>query len=649
MRLRIAPRFWLGFGVVLALMTVMTGVSVWTQRQAVAIEHELEEMVVDATTGNRARSDLLMMRMNVKDYLINHKPEDVEKYESWRAKFDEQMVLAQGFDDPKRAQWIDEVAEKYAVYHDTFSAVQASIQQADTVHKEVLRPLGVQIRKEMLEALHIAAEDQKLEETEILGEKIMNFMLARYYGQYFILTGDESAYQRAMEEFQSTHDAIDELAAATDDQRLKDMLAIVGPDVQAYRETLDRIHTFRVKRDELVLGTLDVFGPQIADLLGQVSESLEDDSHTLSEHAAAAAARATTLIVGISAFAILIGLGAAFLLARSIVRPVHRLRDRLDQIANGDGDLTQRIEATGHDELADVAKLFNKFMDSIHDVIAEAVRAANDVAAAATQISASSEQLSGGSQDQSNQVTQVSAAVEELSASVIEVARKAADAANNSQRSGEVAEQGGVVVEQTVDGMNAIRDAVASSAQSVNELGKRGEQIGAVIQVINDIADQTNLLALNAAIEAARAGEHGRGFAVVADEVRKLADRTVKATQEIADSIEAVQNETGQAVERMNAGSQRVEQGVDLAQQAGSSLGEIVGNVGELATMIQQIAAAAEEQSAAAEEISRKMQDIDAISAQSNQAAQQTATAGVQLSTSSESLRQLVGRFQVAN
>ncbi|MEM9252702.1 MAG: methyl-accepting chemotaxis protein, partial [Planctomycetota bacterium] len=569
MRLRIAPRFWLGFGLVLTLMAVMTAVSVWTQRKAVAIEHELEEMVTDASVGSRARSDLLMMRMNVKDYLINNDPAEIEQFADWREQFKKEMEVAQTFSNPKRVVWIDEIAEKFEVYDSTFTEVQYTIEQRNLLQAETLRPLGIRARKEMLEALNIAAEDNQLEETRILGEKIMNFMLARYYGQNFIATGKEEAYQRAMSEFGKTLEAIEQMAATTHDQRLVDMLEIVGPDVQAYRDTFTQIHGYRVKRDELVHSTLDVLGPGMADLLAQVNDSLEHDSHTLSAEASAAAAWATTLIVGISVVAIVLGIGAAFLLARSIVRPVHRLRDRLDQIANGDGDLTQRIDANGHDELADVAKLFNKFMDSIHDVISQTVRATNEVAAAATQISASSEELSGGSRDQSNQVTQVSAAVEELSASVIEVARKAADAANNSQRSGEVAQQGGTVVEQTVEGMHAIRESVASSAQSVNELGKRGEQIGAVIQVINDIADQTNLLALNAAIEAARAGEHGRGFAVVADEVRKLADRTVKATQEIAESIEAVQTETGQAVERMNAGSERVEQGVEYAQQAG--------------------------------------------------------------------------------
>ena len=220
-------------------------------------------------------------------------------------------------------------------------------------------------------------------------------------------------------------------------------------------------------------------------------------------------------------------------------KPVQALIERVKDISQGEGDLTQRLEVKSDDELGQLSHWFNAFIQKIHDVIAEVAGSSREVASAATEIAASTEQISTGMGEQSSQVTQISSAVEEMSSSVVEVARKAADAANSASESGRIAGEGGAIVDETVHGMNAISESVSSSAVAVQELGKRGEQIGEVIEVINDIADQTNLLALNAAIEAARAGEHGRGFAVVADEVRKLADRTTKATDEVAQSIEA--------------------------------------------------------------------------------------------------------------
>ena len=344
---------------------------------------------------------------------------------------------------------------------------------------------------------------------------------------------------------------------------------------------------------------------------------------------------------------VIAGIGVfIFLLRAMFARPVANLIERIKDIAQGEGDLTQRVEVNSEDEIGELGKWFNTFVQKINDVIAEVGGVTREVAAAATEIAASSDEMAKGMSEQSSQVIQVSSAIEEMSASVVEVARKSGEAAGNASKSGEVAQEGGKVVDETIQGMNAISEAVSAGAASVAELGKRGEQIGEIIDVINDIADQTNLLALNAAIEAARAGEHGRGFAVVADEVRKLADRTTKATEEIGDSIKAIQTETGEAVTRMNAGTEQVKTGVERATEAGRSLQQIVTGAQEVASMIQSIAAAAEEQSAASEEVSRNVDAISAVTRQATEGSSQAASAASQLSTKAEQLQKLVSTFK---
>ena len=351
------------------------------------------------------------------------------------------------------------------------------------------------------------------------------------------------------------------------------------------------------------------------------------------------------MVLVLAGITTLLSIGIALLLRRMICPPLVAAADAARRVA--EGDLTARVDATARDEVGDLGRNFNDMIARISEIIGLVAQTASDVADASTRIAHTSEQMSTGMQEQSSQVTQISAAIEQMSASVIEVARKSAEAADNAEQSGRVASEGGDVVDQTISEINAIRQAVVASSQSVTELGRRGEQIGAIIEVINDIADQTNLLALNAAIEAARAGEHGRGFAVVADEVRKLADRTTQATEEIGQSISAIQTETTSAVQRMDAGSRQVESGVGKATEAGRSLTQIVSNAREVASMIQSIAAATEQQSATSEEVARNIELIAAVTHQSRDGSQQAAEAARQLSVRAERLQGLVAKFQV--
>ncbi|NJL30954.1 MAG: methyl-accepting chemotaxis protein [Phycisphaerales bacterium] len=411
----------------------------------------------------------------------------------------------------------------------------------------------------------------------------------------------------------------------------------------------DALAELQLQARTFALGDVYQARLQVSQLLNELVK-INDEASELAVKDSLATAQFlewTTLVVVSAGVLLAIALGV--FMTRAITQPIALMVERLKDIAQGEGDLTKRVDQDAKDEVGQLGQWFNAFVQKVHDIISEVALTTRDVASAATEIAASSEQMASGMKEQSQQVTQISSAIEEMSQSVVEVARKSAEAAGNAVEAGKVAQQGGQVVTDTIAGMEAISNAVNQGAQSVTELGKRSEQIGQIVNVINDIADQTNLLALNAAIEAARAGEHGRGFAVVADEVRKLADRTTKATEEIAQSIRAIQTETGEAVDRMNTGTQQVKVGVDKATAAGQNLSSIVTAAQGVADMIRSIAAAAEEQSAASEQISRNVESVTAVTKQATEGAGQAAQAATQLSDKSEQLQRIVSQFKLAS
>ena len=392
-----------------------------------------------------------------------------------------------------------------------------------------------------------------------------------------------------------------------------------------------------------------VIGDETIKRLQEILELNTSVATNAANEGTVAAQRAAYITITAVFIGVIIAIALGIFARRLAVKPLDAMVDRLKDIAEGEGDLTQRIDQDRKDEIGELGRWFNTFVSKIHDTIAEVSNATTEVSGAATEIAASSEQIAGRMEEQSQKTTEISSAVEEMSSSVKDVSDRANDASANSVEAGNQAEHGGEVVGRTIQGMNTISQLVNDSAKSIDTLGSKSEQIGQVIDVINDIADQTNLLALNAAIEAARAGEHGRGFAVVADEVRKLADRTTKATEEIAGSINEIQQQTQAAVEQMKTGTQSVEEGVTLANEAGDALNSILTGSREVEGMVQSIAAASEQQSAAASEIAGHITTIRTGTEESSEGAKQMAVAANQMSENANQLKALVSQFKLAS
>ncbi|HKK21876.1 MAG TPA: methyl-accepting chemotaxis protein, partial [candidate division Zixibacteria bacterium] len=450
-------------------------------------------------------------------------------------------------------------------------------------------------------------------------------------------------------------------------------------------ETYATAFTNLVAQDQKIEGDMVAMvnsARQLEELVQSTYAGAVSGMQVSSEQNANQAQRSLVLPMSISLLAILFGLGAAIYVSGMIAKPLVRLSEIASGVA--EGNIDQTIDHRSKDETGILADAFRKLMDymkelsvaagqiasknlsvqiapkssrdvlgisfktmceNFNQVISELRNNTGKLTSAASEISSSSEQMSKGAQEQSDQISQISVAIEEMAATIVESSKNAGEATDASRKASETAGCGGEVVSETIQGMQRIAEVVTTSSGCIEKLAGSADQIGEIISVIDDIADQTNLLALNAAIEAARAGEQGRGFAVVADEVRKLAERTGKATGEITEMIKGIQQETVDAVQSMQTGIDEVGRGRKLADQAGDNLNEILQVSQRVMEMVQHMATASEEQSVAAGQISKNVEQISQVTKETASGAVQSASAAEQLHKQADILKGMVDQF----
>ncbi|MEG8203611.1 methyl-accepting chemotaxis protein [Pseudomonas sp. 5FOS] len=359
----------------------------------------------------------------------------------------------------------------------------------------------------------------------------------------------------------------------------------------------------------------------------------------------AGAAQAKTLLAVATVLALALGLLAAWAITRQIIIPLRQTLRAAERVASG--DLTQALQVQRRDELGQLQASMQRMTQGLRELIGGIGDGVTQIASAAEELSAVTEQTSAGVNNQKVETDQVATAMNQMTATVHEVARNAEQASEAALMADQQAREGDRVVGEAVAQIERLAGEVVNSSEAMNQLKAESDKIGSVLDVIKSVAQQTNLLALNAAIEAARAGEAGRGFAVVADEVRSLAQRTQQSTEEIEELIAGLQSGTQRVASVMDSSRQLTDSSVELTRRAGSSLETITRTVSSIQAMNQQIATAAEEQTAVAEEINRSVMNVRDISDQTSAASEETASSSMELARLGTHLQGLVGRFRL--
>ncbi|GAC1036199.1 methyl-accepting chemotaxis protein [Pseudomonas sp. No.117] len=387
-------------------------------------------------------------------------------------------------------------------------------------------------------------------------------------------------------------------------------------------------------------GKMDAMRGLLGEIKTRENRLLEDRTQSMLD----AKQHAMTILITGGVLAVLLAIGIAWSLSRTIVGRLAQAVAIARTIA--DGRLDSPIPAGGRDEVGLLLGAFGQMQEKLRLMIQGIKQGTDRLVAASHSISANSHQLSSAAQEQSSAASSMAATVEELTVSINHVSDNANEAHDLSSQSGRLAQDGGQTIQASVESMRSIATTVQSSAERIGELGEHSERVSSIVSVIKGIADQTNLLALNAAIEAARAGEQGRGFAVVADEVRQLAQRTANSTQEIAAMIEKIQAATQAAMADMDVGVRQVNGGVELANQAGEAVVSINTSSDSVVRVVNQISLALREQTAASQDVARTVERIAQMAQQNSEAIDETVQTAVSLDALANDLNRQIGQFR---
>jgi methyl-accepting chemotaxis protein len=645
--LKLGPKIGLSFFIVLSLLSIVLVISISALNQANNGIDQYRSLARESNLAGRLQANMLMVRMNVKDYLITQSESDLNQYQDYLSKMNEFLDEAKKqIKKPERASLIASVDNSLKNYEVAFSKVVQLLEKRNAILNGALVPHGGKMRSiiaNIIQTAYVNGDKDAAYHASHVQEKML---VGRLFVVKYLQSNSNEDFQVAIENMgKALSEEIAGLRKLLSNPRRINLLAEFEDVNVEYIKDMRHIHNLIEERNNIINDTLNTIGSDVASTVENVKLSVMEEQDTLGPELNENTDNSITFSLILSVIAIVLGVVAAYLLTISITRPIHKAVIAANQLA--EGDLTIEVIQTNKDETGMLLGSIQNTAIKLRDMISVISGASIEFASASQELAVVTEQTSQGIQQQEIETDLVATAMHEMAATVNDVANNAAKAAEAANQADEEARSGSKVVDSTIMAINALTDSVNNSSEKLNEVETEVTNISSILNVIGAISDQTNLLALNAAIEAARAGEHGRGFAVVADEVRTLAARTQTSTQEIQRIIEQLQSGTRETVEVMNQGKSHALKCIEQANDTNLALQSITNAITMINDMNMQIASASEQQSSVAESINENVVNVKQIAVENSVASNQTRSSSAEIAQLADQLKQLVEQFKV--